>query len=296
MPFARFDGAKDDGVLGVLHETIEKDKEKKLILGGFKSLPLVDAKDMDVSPLHVIFDLKGVLVRKEFFKINHLLLLPFNLVQGPILLGKSIIPRLALKEFLRRCLKQFTIYIWTSTLLANMNAYLRKIVEEMGIKMGKHFPIKPNRYHIDHFTHDKLIYHNNLFDFFPRYLNTHLGNTLLVDDTFYKTYLNLPFNAIFVESFEYVPKEDNYLMKILLPYLEFFHYSRLSVPTFVELYPFDAIGCIKENNVRFRTLFKKCTMACCTSFYRNHSTSVVNSPNVLFCSFLPMLFWIVQSH
>jgi hypothetical protein len=68
---------------------------------------------------------------------------------------------------------------------------------------------------------------------------------------FYRTYLNPPFNVIFVESYEYSPKEDNYLMKTLLPYLEFFYNSRLNVPTFVELYPFGTIKSIKEDNVRF---------------------------------------------
>jgi hypothetical protein len=43
------------------------------------------------------------------------------------------------------------------------------------------------------------------------------------------------FNAIFVESYEDLPKEDNYLMKTLLLYLEFLHY--FGIPTFVELYP-----------------------------------------------------------
>jgi hypothetical protein len=47
-------------------------------------------------------------------------------------------------------------------------------------------------------------------------ITKHLGNTLLVDNMPYRTYLNLPFNAIFVKSYEYVPKQDNYLMKILL--------------------------------------------------------------------------------
>ncbi len=32
------------------------------------------------------------------------------------------------------------------------------------------------------------------------------------------------------------------------------------------------------------------------SFYRNCSTPIVSSPNILFCSFLPILFWIFQSH
>ncbi len=123
-----------------------------------------------------------------------------------------------------------------STPLAKMNAYLRKITKEMGIeidpqrimgldlcKFNKHFmqfPIKASHYRVDYLIHDKLIYRKNLFYFFPQYTNTHLGNTLLVDDTPCKTCLNLPFNAIFVESYEYVPKEDNYLMKILFPYFK----------------------------------------------------------------------------
>jgi hypothetical protein len=93
-----------------------------------------------------------------------------------------------------------------------------------------------------------------------------------------------------------VPEKDNYLMKVLFSYLEFLHYFRLSVPTFVEFYPFGAIRCIKENDVRSWTLFQKCTMASSSNFYRNRSTFIISSQNVLFCSFLPMLFWIAQSH
>jgi len=148
----------------------------------------------------------------------------------------------------------------------------------------------------DRFTHDKLIYHKNLSNFFPRYLNIHIGNTLLVDDTPYKTCLNPPYNAIFVEYYEYAPKKIKNLMKTFLPYLKFFHYFGFCVPTFVELYPFGAIKSIKEDDVKFQTLFEKCTMACFTSFYRNHSTSIVSSLNIFFCSFLPMLFWIFQFH
>ncbi len=97
-------------------------------------------------------------------------------------------------------------------------------------------------------------------------------------------------------SYEYLPKEDNCLMKAIILYLEFLHKFVLSVPTFVELYTFNAIRNIKENNVRFWMLFEKCTMACSVSFCKNHSTFVISSPNILFCSFLPMLFWIFQSH
>jgi hypothetical protein len=38
-------------------------------------------------------------------------------------------------EFLLRCLEQFTIYIWTFTPLAKMNAYLRKLAKGTGIEI-----------------------------------------------------------------------------------------------------------------------------------------------------------------
>jgi len=171
-----------------------------------------------------------------------------------------------------------------------MNAYLRKIVEEIGIEINKHFlqfPIKPCHYCVDRFIHDKLIYHKDLFYFFLRYPNT---QGICCSYTPYRTYLNPPSNAIFVEFYEYVPKENNYLMKVLLLYLEFFYYSGLSVPTFVELYLFGAIKCIKENDVRFWMLFEKCTMAYFTSFYGNHSTFVINNPIFFFAPFFQCCF------
>jgi len=79
---------------------------------------------VEVNPLHMIFNLNGVLVGKEYFKINHLLFLAFNLARGPtLLLSKNVVPRPILKEFFLRCLEQFTVYVWTSAMLAKMNAY-----------------------------------------------------------------------------------------------------------------------------------------------------------------------------
>jgi hypothetical protein len=172
---------------------------------------------------------------------------------------------------------------------------LQRIMGQYLCKINKHFlqfPIKSCYYRVDRFTHDKLIYHKNIFDFLPKYHDIHFGNTLLVDDMPYKTYLNPPSNAIFVESYEYMPKEDNYLMKTLLPYLEFLQYSRLSVPTFVEFYSFSTIRSIKDDDGRFWMLFAKCTMVYSTNFCRNCSTSLVSSPNIVLCSFLPILLWI----
>jgi hypothetical protein len=187
---------------------------------------------------------------------------------------------------------------------------LEKIVEKTGIEidpqriMGRYlckinnhflflnmFPYKIDLNCVDRLTHNELVYHKNLYEFFVRYPNTHLGNTLLVDDAPYRTYLNLPFNAIFIESYEYTPKEDNYLMKTIFPYLEFLHNSRLIVPTFVELYPFSTIRSIKEDDVKFQMSFKKCTMAYFAIFCINRLTSIESSPNILFCSFLPFFFF-----
>jgi hypothetical protein len=74
-----FNGAGDDTLLGVLHEFAKEDKGKKFALKDFRSPHPVNAKDAEVSSLHMIFNLKGVFVGMEYFKINHLLLLPFNL-------------------------------------------------------------------------------------------------------------------------------------------------------------------------------------------------------------------------
>jgi len=98
----------------------------------------------------------------------------------------------------------------------------------------------------------------------------------------YKTCLNPPFNAIFVESYEDLPKEDNYFMNTFFLYLEFLHYSGLNLPTFVEFYHFGAIRSFNKNDVKFQTLFEKCTMACHTSFSKNHLTFVISSPKFFF--------------
>jgi hypothetical protein len=78
----------------------------------------------------MIFNLKGVLVGKEYFRINHLLPPPFNLARGLTLLSKKVIPMPVPKEFLLRCLKHFIVYIWMFGPLAEMNAYLRKKIEK----------------------------------------------------------------------------------------------------------------------------------------------------------------------
>jgi len=58
-----------------------------------------------VNLLHMIFDLEGVLVGKEYFRINHMLLLLYNIGFFRTLLDKRVVPRPSFKEFLLRCLE-----------------------------------------------------------------------------------------------------------------------------------------------------------------------------------------------
>jgi hypothetical protein len=60
-----FDAAKKDALPRVLHEITKEGKGKELVFKGFRFPSHVDAKDVEVSSLHVIFDLKGVLVGKD---------------------------------------------------------------------------------------------------------------------------------------------------------------------------------------------------------------------------------------
>lgn len=92
--FTRFDGARNDTFPVILHESVEKDKGKNLALRSFRFPPPVDATDAAVNPLHMNFNLKKVLVGKDYLRINHLLPLPFNLARGCTLLGNNVVPRL----------------------------------------------------------------------------------------------------------------------------------------------------------------------------------------------------------
>jgi len=59
----------------------------------------------------------------------------------------------------------------------------------------------------------------------------HVGNTLLVHDTSYKSLSNGPYNVIFVKTFDSsIGDNNNYLLGAILPYLEALQSSRLVSP------------------------------------------------------------------
>jgi hypothetical protein len=69
-------------------------------------------------------------------------------------------------------------------------------------------------------------------------------DTLLVHGTLYKNLFNGSYNVIFVETFDSsIGDNNNYLLAVVLFYLEAFQSSRVGVPTFVKN---NLIGSIKH--------------------------------------------------
>jgi hypothetical protein len=97
-----------------------------------------------------------------------------------------------------------------------------------------------------------------------------VSNTLLIDDTLYKSLFNESFSAIFLESFDGVYGDDHYLLGIVLPYLESLHLFWYGVSTFVHHNPFGRIRCINRTDPgQFKMLFVKCGNGCIPSFCNN---------------------------
>jgi hypothetical protein len=73
----------------------------------------------------------------------------------------------------------------------------------------------------DHFLPEKLemhVFHKNLQDFFRLFMNTTFENTLLVDAMLHKSMFDLPFSAIFFETFYGSHNNGNYLLETVLPW------------------------------------------------------------------------------
>jgi hypothetical protein len=75
----------------------------------------------------------------------------------------------------------------------------------------------------------------------------------------YKSMFNNLYNAVFLESFDGLRGEDQYLLGFVFPYLENLHSFRYDVPTFVEHNPFGRNRYIdRDNPGLFKMLFVKC--------------------------------------
>jgi hypothetical protein len=100
-----FDVARNEKLLLVLHVITKEDKGPKLALRGFRSSSFANVKDTKVNILHMIFNLKGVLVGRAYFRINHLLPLSYSLAWNHTLLNKKVVPRPCLKGLFFKCLE-----------------------------------------------------------------------------------------------------------------------------------------------------------------------------------------------
>jgi len=90
---------------------------------------------------------------------------------------------------------------------------------------------------------------------------------LLVNNTPYKSIFNGLYNAIVLESFHDLHRDNQYLLGSIFPYLENLHSSKYGVPTFIENNPFGKIICINSNNPRLlKMLFMKCSPTCQPTF------------------------------
>ncbi len=72
----------------------------------------------------------------------------------------------------------------------------------------------------EHFLPEKP---KNQMTFFGVFPSTKYENTLLVNDMPYKSLFNLPFNAIFLETFYKSQVDGDYLLKTVFLYLEALH-------------------------------------------------------------------------
>jgi len=92
---------------------------------------------------------------------------------------------------------------------------------------------------------------------------------LLVDDTPCKIMFNGPYIVVLSEFFDGLHGHDNYLLGIILLYLESLHISEYGVSRFVRHNPFSSIKCIsnRDDPRIFKMLFLKCSCGCKPSFY-----------------------------
>jgi hypothetical protein len=113
---------------------------------------------------------------------------------------------------------------------------------------------------------NKLVSRKNLFHFFVQFPGTMFENTLLIDDTIHKSLFNPPFNAMFFETFYMLHNEINYLLQIVLPYLESLHLSKMRVYKFVKLNPFGSITNVFPNDLQYAKFIAPCSAECDETF------------------------------
>jgi hypothetical protein len=108
--------------------------------------------------------------------------------------------RSGLKEFMSTCVKNCTMYIWSSAMKRNFLKHLEIIAKKTGIHLSSYRIVDQSLcFRNDHFLLQKLdkpVFHKNIF-FFVQFLRMMFENTLLIDDMLHNNLFNPPFSAIF---------------------------------------------------------------------------------------------------
>jgi hypothetical protein len=88
---------------------------------------------------------------------------------------------------------------------------------------------------------------------------------LLVDDTPYE--FNDSCSAIFLELFEGLHNDGDYILSNVLPYLVSLHSSRFNVQTYVRHNPFGTIKIINHSDCNYNMLFEDYNDSCEPTYY-----------------------------
>jgi hypothetical protein len=113
---------------------------------------------------------------------------------------------------------------------------------------------------------DKPIFLKNLDNFFYMFPISNYGNTLLVDDMLHKNMFNPLFNAIFLQTLYSSKVDDNYLLGIVLPYLESLHSFGMRISKLLESNPFGSITHVLPSDLRYEKLALQCCSKCDDTF------------------------------
>ena len=192
----------------------------------------------------VVLDVNGVLCHVQNPRKNELIPDHANRVAGRV-----IWPRPGLHNFLSKLFQHFHVLIWssmedrrTSDIVAHILRPHMKPIDVMGQSACLTVLDGLGRALRDPLNEHKPIFFKCLAEKVWQRQNTveqQTGfrpspqNTLLIDDSVEKTYLNPPLNVMHVEK--YSGGEDNYLLGVLLPWLMGMMQSGSNVPAYMAL-------------------------------------------------------------
>ncbi|CDP08748.1 unnamed protein product [Coffea canephora] len=167
-----------------------------------KTSPPELASANDSNKKLLILDLNGVLLGSPFTRMTR---------------NREFNFRPRCFEFLQVCLLYFEVAVWSSKLRHNIQPVLDRLSEKMNERLEQRllFVWDQSRCTMTQTSlgenPDKKVMFKDLQHVWGEYKSYNSSNTILVDDSPYKSFLNSPYNAIFPTSYTCYTVEDNYL-------------------------------------------------------------------------------------